>query len=672
MPRARTAVTCAGVAVLALAVATGTVLVAQASTATSTPVPTTADPATAGEPPSDAAQHVREVTLATGERVRVADTGDRSVVSIDPQTDPAAAPAATRLRVRSAAGHTFVIPDSALPELGRQLELSQLDVSRSGAGEPETVPSADPAYPMATLTVRGLDMDGASASAGSVAVDNVDDLQRFAAMQSFGESGQVSFSVPIGHYSIAAEVATVGPDGTIASQALLFLPEVEVTAPGTTVEVDARTATAEVPLPTTPRASDFEQFVATYARECANGLVASVSYITLGGRPTLYVTPTSPVTLGTVHWYTYFRMNAPADQAEPYLYDLLFPAEGAVPAEHPTSVEAGSLATVTADYHSDIADHTIRTYRASAAPWEIAPMRFSSAATAPLRRTEYVSALADTRWASAVVWNPEENNGIDFGPWTVFQSGEQRGEQSLSAPLVPGVDMTTTGTTACGSCRQGDDLWLNITPWSAAGRIVGGLSETETLSVSSPTRLYADGTLLAEGTAPNGTLTLPAAEADLRLELETTKSASWTTTSTRSSTVWTWHSQPRTGTLPEGRVCADHTRDCVFEPLLFLAYDAGVDLANTVAAGSPIDLGISAMHQPFDPSPEAGTLTLAVSGDDGTTWTTTAVVNDGGGHFSATVVPVAGTEFLSFRANASDSAGNTIEQTVIRAVKVSG
>ncbi|MBN1174315.1 MAG: hypothetical protein JXA67_19250, partial [Micromonosporaceae bacterium] len=363
----------------------------------------------------------------------------------------------------------------------------------------------------------------------------------------------------------------------------------------------------------------------------------------------------------------------PADQDQPYLYDLLYPSEEGVPSQPAVAAMTDSLATVTADYHSDVPDHKIRTYRASSQPWEIAPMRFSSSAAAPMRRTEYVTAETGARWASAVIWDAEENRGVDVGPWTLFNAGDQRAESSLAAPLVPGVESSTTGTTACPACRQGNELFLNITPWASGGRTVGGLSPSQTLTVSSPTRLTADGTLLAEADAPSGTVTLPSTAATMTLEVKATKNASWTTTSTASTTAWTWKTQQRSGTIPEGRICRDGTRNCSFEPLLFLSYDAGTDLANSVPAGQELRIGVLATHQPFETTGAAQTLTFDVSSDDGATWTPASVMaGDGDGAFTATLVPPAESSYLSFRVHASDPSGSTIDQTIVRAVKVSG
>ena len=189
-----------------------------------------------------------------------------------------------------------------------------------------------------------------------------------------------------------------------------------------------------------------------------------------------------------------------------------------MPSEQPTEVTASSLATVTVDYHSDIADHAIKTYRPSVESWEIAPMRFSSEAVAPLRRTEYVSALAEVRWASAVVWNAADNMGVDLGPWTTLEQGQGYEENSLAAPLAPGVDTSTTGIEICGACRQEDNLTLNIAAWSSGGRLLSGMSSTDSLDVSTKTSLYADGQLLATATSPLGSIPLPRADATLTLE----------------------------------------------------------------------------------------------------------------------------------------------------------
>jgi hypothetical protein len=222
----------------------------------------------------------------------------------------------------------------------------------------------------------------------------------------------------------------------------------------------------------------------------------------------------------------------------------------------------------------------------------------------------------------------------------------------------------------CAACRQGDTLGLNVLPWSDGGHALNQLAPSATLDVSTDTRLYADGTLLQQGSLPAGSVAVPHDAATYRLTLDTTKSATWTTTATHTSTAWTWRSAARTGTLPAGRTCPDGTQSCAFEPLLFVGYDLGADLSNALAAGTAVTVGVRVFHETFNTGVAADALTLDVSTDDGATWTPAAVRAQGGGVFAATLVPASGAGFLSLRVHAGDPLGGTIDQTVIRAVRV--
>ena len=271
-----------------------------------------------------------------------------------------------------------------------------------------------------------------------------------------------------------------------------------------------------------------------------------------------------------------------------------------------------------------------------------------------------------------MLWKPDESNGVDLGPWSVLRAGQHLDEQPLAAPLAPGVDGSTAGTAGCAACRQGDLLALDIATWARDGRLVGGFSPTRTLSVTTAARLLADGQEIAAPASGYGGFALPATATTLRLDLESTKSAPWTTTSTRIDTSWVWPTADGTGTLPEQRLCPDGSHACGFEPLLFLDYDAGVSQANGVPATAMLTVRVTAHHQPFDQAPAADQLTFDISGDDGATWVPATVVATGGGGFTATAMPPAGSRFLAFRVHAGDPAGSGIDQTVLRAVQVTG
>ncbi len=83
------------------------------------------------------------------------------------------------------------------------------------------------------------------------------------------------------------------------------------------VTADARTARTTLPVPATPNPSGLEQLQATYSRVSAAGTDSTTAFMMIGGSPELSVTPTEPVSIGEVRWYTYFRLNSPASAAEP-------------------------------------------------------------------------------------------------------------------------------------------------------------------------------------------------------------------------------------------------------------------------------------------------------------------------------------------------------------------
>lgn len=734
MRNRRTTAAAGGLVTMVVVAAGGLAAVAQA---------TLADASTAATAPAASTRPAsRVITLITGERVRLTTIdGGRTIASMEPAggNSPASGSSPARVRTMSVGEHTYVVPDSAAPYLGRQLDLALFDVSRppenvevtwspgatphplpgltlrptstgtstgrisapaalgsalTGAGRDADAaalagvrtirpardggaPPVVPAYPQATLVVKGIDALGEPARSGGVSVSNADDVLKFGSMRSFA-GGEVAFSVPVGTYSLSVDISTWTADDRYVSDAVLVLPEIQVNSPETVVTADARTADALVPVPRTPRPADSEQVQLTYGRTAASGGRSTTTYLMMGGAPRVFVTPTEPVSVGELHWYTFFHLASPPGRDEPYTYDLHLPSDGVVPDRFTTVVPESSLARIDAAYHAEAADHQINLHRASIVDWELMPFRGTTSALVPLGRTEYVTALPEVGWVGVVYWRPDEGVGYVQGPLTVYQPGERRTDDYLAAPLVPGAspgaESTTPGepaTTPCAACRQGDVLSLGLQPWKdPGGHAVGSLATTDTLQAGAEARLFIGGEPRGMPSLPNGSVTVPAAESDVRLELDTVKSAEWTTTATRTNTVWTWRSGTRTGgTLPEHLRCADGTRNCSAEPLLLVGYGARVGLDNAVPAGTATTIDLTVRQQDVA-APAVPRATFDVSADDGVTWRPATVRPRGAGRFAATVTPPAGARYLSFRLRASGPQGNSVDQTVTRAVRV--
>jgi hypothetical protein len=108
-------------------------------------------------------------------------------------------------------------------------------------------------------------------------------------------------------------------------------------------------------------------------------------------------------------------------------------------------------------------------------------------------------------------------------------------------------------------------------------------------------------------------------------------------------------------------------------PMVDLRYDVGVDLTNAVTAGKSYTATFTPGYQPGYTGPSGPFEVEAwVSHDDGATWQSAGVEHtrkDEGAEFRLRAPKNA--EFVTLRVKATDAAGNTIDQTITRAWKVS-
>ncbi|GAB2737517.1 S8 family serine peptidase [Amycolatopsis magusensis] len=166
------------------------------------------------------------------------------------------------------------------------------------------------------------------------------------------------------------------------------------------------------------------------------------------------------------------------------------------------------------------------------------------------------------------------------------------------------------------------------------------------------TSLYRDGTLVGTDSRPGqGLFPVPEADAAYRLTADVTRTHPGWTTSTEVSGSWTF----RSSSADEGRKL----------PLLAVGFAPETGLDNLVPAGR-FTFPVRVTRQ--DGVPSVRHLGVDVSYDDGTTWQRAGLRRDRAG-WTATV-PNPATGFASLRAKAVDSDGNTVEQTIIRAMRI--
>jgi subtilisin family serine protease len=275
-------------------------------------------------------------------------------------------------------------------------------------------------------------------------------------------------------------------------------------------------------------------------------------------------------------------------------------------------------------------------------PWAIGSLlRYDQPSTA----TNYLEPGAE--WFGTVLEiaadAPDFVTEQSWGMSRTFQAGRSYPEVWNGAVFGPSFSFG-------GVERDGEYLSADI-PMFSDGAGHGGWSMTDTAA----TRLYRNGELVAEsaeaGVLPRG-LVVPPERSRYRLET-TAERSSWSDFSTRMHAAWTFRSAV--------------TTEPTSLPLWTIRFQPQVDQWNRAQADPTTVLAFAVQAQPAARVGELHVPVVLVSGDDGTTWRPARVAATGAGKFTATFPTPRGATHISLRANATDSHGNTVEQTVIRA-----
>ncbi len=166
--------------------------------------------------------------------------------------------------------------------------------------------------------------------------------------------------------------------------------------------------------------------------------------------------------------------------------------------------------------------------------------------------------------------------------------------------------------------------------------------------------LYRNGELVGQRPSATGAFRVPAAGARYRAEVSTERGAPFRL-STKVGVVWSFHSS--------------HVDGVQRLPVTAIGFTPPLDDHNTARAGAPQVIPIDVRQQEGSDAKRLNTLTVSVSHDDGATWHDVRVYGLLGHRFillTNSTTP----GFVSLRAKAEDRAGNTVEQTIIRAYEV--
>jgi hypothetical protein len=262
----------------------------------------------------------------------------------------------------------------------------------------------------------------------------------------------------------------------------------------------------------------------------------------------------------------------------------------------------------------------------------------------PSVRTEYVNADGGAKWRRYFWEDGPESGGTAFESsltgYTPGRAYQESWNLGVFSPVLargegPGVLI-----------RSGELIRANV-PMYGDGAGHAGWAATTRARVA----LYRDGVLVAEHSELGRTaFDVPPGAANYRLVVETERGAP-ATLSTRTSAAWTFRSE--------------YTEDDNPLPVSVVRFAPSLDARNTAPSGETYRVPVHVERQQGSTADEVRELTVEVSFDDGATWSQ-AQIRKG----QIMVNHPAREGFVSLRAKAADSAGNTVEQTVIRAYRI--
>jgi hypothetical protein len=405
----------------------------------------------------------------------------------------------------------------------------------------------------------------------------------------------------------------------------------------------------------------------------------------------LWVSPTTtkPTVCGLRSYTSATLAAPPKTKGTQYFYNLDFQGpDGTIPRQRYV-VTPADIATVHEVYYQDVRSVGIW------GPFAFFTGQGSSSAVLfpfqlPGRQLQYFSADPDLAWQFDYTAN---ENSFDFCPCDASRTLAAGGQQTAdwnAYPLHPQPDVQLLAGAAGRAAPQypsafrvGNLLNLFETPFSDnyRGHTGAGYYGPFASVLADSYAVYQNGRLIARGNPANGILPVAVSSkpSTIRFVLNAATWGALYPLSPASSTVWTWKSRAEPAAkVPASWYCGYSIvgqnlvllHQCAIQPLLTLNYRvAGMSLTGHTAPG-PQTVDVSVGHlQQSAPSAVTG-MTAAYSLNDGQSWQPASVTAAGGGRFSIGFSAPAGTD-VTLRVSATDAAGGSITETIVRAFGVS-
>ncbi|MEV4759263.1 S8 family serine peptidase [Micromonospora sp. NPDC049559] len=266
----------------------------------------------------------------------------------------------------------------------------------------------------------------------------------------------------------------------------------------------------------------------------------------------------------------------------------------------------------------------------------------------PSTITEYYNQDKQAVWQST---SAQQGYTYYQSPWTRFEPGRTytvAWANGVVGPVFPEPNFGQQYATR----YWGDTIGG---PGPLHGDGAGHMGFRHVVGGSVRVELYRNGVRIGDADQAPWTWDVPAEKGDYRLTA-TFRSDPAFTLSTVVDAEWTF----RSGHVPDGEL--------VKLPMTAIRYTPELDLDNRAPAGRRFAIPISIDRQVGAAPSRTSSLTVEASFDDGRTWRR-LTVRRSGEKAVAWVQNPTGSGFVSLRAAATDTGGNTVRQTVVRAYR---
>ncbi|WP_433360739.1 S8 family serine peptidase [Actinoplanes sp. CA-142083] len=340
----------------------------------------------------------------------------------------------------------------------------------------------------------------------------------------------------------------------------------------------------------------------------------------------------------------------------PAVYRVYFYERGRMMAGKTKALRDGDFAQVRSPIGADVPGVRVNRLAVPRAPGNSAVYRSSDARQSPLSFqydvpgtvTEYFNRDQQAEWLISSGQPGYTHYESDWTSWRPGRAYTVKWANGVEGPVFPEPEFAQQY-----AARYWGDTMGGPGPLHGDGSGHEGFRFVR--GGNADVRIYRDGAQVARSSETPQAAQVPAAAGDYRVHAVFTSDPAFTL-STVVDAEWTF----RSAHVPDGKL--------VHLPMTAIRFSPELDLTGTARAGRPLTLPISLDRQAGATRAATRSLSVEASFDDGKTFKRLVVVRFGEKAVALVQHP-RGSGFVSLRAAAADTGGNTVRQTIIRAYK---